>query len=193
MIVEKIRGLLWHLLGVDYHHILTVIDSRYAKRDVCVEKGEHSYINRAVVYSWGEAGVKIGKYFSVADGVKFIVDDGRHQWNEIATFPFPSNEIGRRQGIVLGNDVWVGMDAILLPGVHVGDGAVIAAGAVVTHDVEPYTVMGGIPARIVKRRCTPHQAEQMQRIAWWNWDEKKLSQALPDFKLDFENFIDKHI
>ena len=99
----------------------------------------------------------------------------------------------RDQRVVIGHDVWIGHGAIILPGVTVGDGAVIGAGAVVTKDVAPYTIVGGVPARMIKRRLPVDVADAMMRLAWWDWPHDQLRAALDDFRsLDAADFIAKY-
>lgn len=99
----------------------------------------------------------------------------------------------RADKCVVGNDVWIGHGATVLPGNTVGDGAVVAAGAVVTRDVEPYTIVAGVPARPIKRRLERQVAERLQVLAWWNWSDEKIRNSVPDFQsLSPEAFVDKH-
>ncbi len=93
--------------------------------------------------------------------------------------------------VVVGNDVWIGTNAILLAGVHVGDGAVIAAGAVVTKDVPAYTVVGGVPARELRKRFDKVTAEKLLKTAWWNWPEETLRESASDFS-DVTRFVEKY-
>lgn len=93
----------------------------------------------------------------------------------------------------VGNDVWCGHGVTILPGVTVGDGAVVAAGAVVTKDVAPYTIVAGVPSRLIKRRFDAQAAERLQRLAWWNWSDDRIQTAMLDFRsLSVEAFLDKH-
>jgi phosphonate metabolism protein (transferase hexapeptide repeat family) len=93
----------------------------------------------------------------------------------------------------IGNDVWMGHGAIVLPRVTVGDGAVVAAGAVVTRDVEPYTIVAGVPAKPIKRRFERAVAERLQALAWWQWSHEKLEASIADFRsLTPEAFLEKH-
>ena len=95
--------------------------------------------------------------------------------------------------VTIGHDVWIGHGATILPGVTVGDGAVIGAGAVVSKSVEPYTIVGGVPARVIRRRFPQEIAERFQRLAWWDWDHDRLRTVLPDFRaLDAEEFLNKY-
>jgi acetyltransferase-like isoleucine patch superfamily enzyme len=88
----------------------------------------------------------------------------------------------REDRVIIGNDVWIGHAVIVLPGVRVGDGAVLAAGAVVSRDVAPYTVAGGVPARFIKERFSREIAGQLERMAWWNWPFETIMQRLPEFQ-----------
>ena len=88
----------------------------------------------------------------------------------------------RGDRVIVGNDVWIGHAAILLPGVTVGDGAVIAAGAVVSRDVAPYTIVGGVPARAIRQRFPDHVANSLSRIAWWDWADEIIFERLSDFR-----------
>jgi phosphonate metabolism protein (transferase hexapeptide repeat family) len=93
----------------------------------------------------------------------------------------------------IGHDVWIGHGAIILPGRSVGTGAVIAAGAVVTKDVPAYTIVGGNPARPIKRRFSEGIADRLARLSWWDWEHDALRAALPDFrKLGIEDFLEKY-
>jgi phosphonate metabolism protein (transferase hexapeptide repeat family) len=88
----------------------------------------------------------------------------------------------RADKVIIGHDVWIGHGVIILPGVTVGDGAVLAAGAVVTKDVEPYTIVGGVPARLIRERFSRPIAQRLQRIGWWDWPFELIMQRLADFQ-----------
>ncbi|MDP4089936.1 MAG: chloramphenicol acetyltransferase [Bacillota bacterium] len=92
----------------------------------------------------------------------------------------------------IGKDTWIGHGAIIMPRVSVGDGAVVGSGAVVTKDVEPYTVVAGVPARFIKRRFPEETARKLQSIKWWDWPHEKIKENFKDFLLDIDAFIDKH-
>lgn len=189
---KKIRMLLWRLLGIDYSHIMRLVDHVYLKEDVHTAIGEGSYDNHAIVYRWSDAPLVIGKYCSISYGVKFILDDGGHKTNQVTSYPFKSNPIGEKRGITIGNDVWIGLGAMILYGVKVGNGVTIAAGAVVTTDVPDYCVVAGVPAKVVKRKCTTQEAEQMNRIAWWDWGKETIEIRKSNFQSSIEDFIKKY-
>jgi phosphonate metabolism protein (transferase hexapeptide repeat family) len=99
----------------------------------------------------------------------------------------------RENRVTIGHDVWIGHGSTVLPGVTVGDGAVIGAGAVVAKDVARYTIVGGVPAKLIRERFPKPVAERMQALAWWDWDHDRLFAALEDFRhLDAEQFLAKY-
>lgn len=99
----------------------------------------------------------------------------------------------RANKVTIGNDTWLGHGSIILPGVTVGDGAAVGAGAVVSKDVAPYTIVGGVPAKPIRERFDRRMAERYQALAWWDWDHTRLRAALEDFRaLQAEAFLEKH-
>jgi acetyltransferase-like isoleucine patch superfamily enzyme len=129
----------------------------------------------------------VGKFCSFADEVK-ILTGHEHRLDWVSTFPFgvafPGVEglpfPARTKGhVVIGHDVWVGTGALIMSGVTIGNGAVIGARSVVTHDVPPYAVVGGVPARVLKLRFDESTIDALQRVAWWDWPEQKIKEALP--------------
>ncbi|MBW8299499.1 MAG: acetyltransferase [Hydrogenophaga sp.] len=99
----------------------------------------------------------------------------------------------RENRVTIGHDVWIGHGATVLPGVAVGNGAVIGAGAVVSKDVAPYTIVGGVPARLIRERFAPETAARMESLSWWDWDHDRLFAALADFRaLEAEEFVEKY-
>ncbi len=191
-LVTKFRAFLWQVLGVGYDHILKIVDVSWLRNDKYITWGAHSYANNSIIHRWSDAEVSVGKYCSISYDVRFVVDDGGHTYSRVSNYPFKWNTIAPKKGIVVGNDVWIGLGVIVLPGVKIGNGATVAAGAVVTQDVPDYCVVAGVPAKIIKRKCTEEEAEMMNRIAWWNWTENEIEDKKDDFKLSLTEFIDKH-
>ena len=121
----------------------------------------------------------VGKFCQIADGVQFITASANHRYDGISTYPFAVFGTGGREGrpsmpgpgadTVIGNDVWIGQGARTLPGARLGDGVIVGAGAVVGGTVAPYSIVAGNPARVVRARFDPSQAEILQALAWWDW------------------------
>ena len=148
---------------------------------------------------------RIGKFCCIASGVSVI--NGFHPTDAVSIHPAffstkrqcgmtyaaqniyeETREAEPGYPIVIGNDVWIGQNALLFAGVHIGNGAVIAAGAVVTKNVPPYTVVGGVPAREIRRRFDDKTAERLEKIAWWDWPEELLRERSSDFA-DVNDFL----
>jgi acetyltransferase-like isoleucine patch superfamily enzyme len=139
---------------------------------------------RVIVYRGDEPHeVRIGSYCSIAEDVQFLVGGNHHpEW--VSTFPFRAifglpgefedGQPASRGPVTIGNDVWIGLGALVLSGVTVGDGAVIAAGALVTKDVRPYAIVGGNPAREIRRRFSDEQVDALLAARWWDWPEEEL-------------------
>lgn len=129
----------------------------------------------------------IGKFCSIACGAVFLFNSANHSMKSLSTYPFPifyeewdrsgadvTEAWDNKGDIVVGNDVWIGYEAVILAGVTIGDGAVIGARAVVTEDVPPYTVVGGVSAKILRRRFPEEISAALQKIKWWDWPEEKI-------------------
>jgi len=134
----------------------------------------------------------IGRFCSIACGAKFLFTSANHTMKSLSTYPFPiffeewgleiknvASAWDNKGDIVVGNDVWIGYEAVILSGVHIGDGAIIGARAVVTKDVPPYTVVGGIPAKEIKKRFDEETIKKLKQLEWWNWPVEKIRQFLP--------------
>ena len=135
--------------------------------------------------------LKIGKFCSIACGAKFLFTSANHTLKSLSTYPFPIffEEWGldgkdicdawdNKGDIVIGNDVWIGYEAVILSGVTIGDGAVIGSRAVVTKDVEPYTIVGGVPAKPIRKRFDEQTIEKLEKIGWWDWSEEQIRQNI---------------
>lgn len=190
--MNLIRSILWKFLGINYGYVREVINSSRLKKDEYASIGHKSYDNGALVFRWGDAPITIGNYCSLSYQVRLIVDDGKHGYNQVTNYPFETNEISEKCGITIGNDVWIGVGATIMNGIKIGNGVTVAAGAVVTHDVPDYTVVAGVPAKVIKLKCTPDEAKAMNEIAWWNWDDKKVIRCKEDFRSSIPEFIKKH-
>lgn len=132
----------------------------------------------------------IGKFCAIATGVKFIMNGANHKLSGFSTYPFnifgngwetvtPDPQVLPYKGdTVLGNDVWLGYEAMIMPGVQIGDGAIVAAQSVVTKDVPAYTIVGGNPAKPIRQRFSDEVVQELLAIAWWNWDIQKITRNL---------------
>lgn len=134
----------------------------------------------------------IGKFCAIASGVKFIMGSANHRMSSVTTYPFnvfkgqwanhtPNHlsQLPFKGDIVVGNDVWIGRECIIMPGVKIGDGSIIAAYSVVVKDVSPYCVIGGNPATFIKKRLNDELIELLLELKWWDFEEKKLVSFLP--------------
>lgn len=131
----------------------------------------------------------IGKFCAIASGVTFIMNGGNHLLDAVSTFPFSifgSGWEGAMEGksfpskgnTVVGNDVWIGYNSVITPGVHIGDGAVIASCSVVTRNVAPYSIVGGNPAGEIRKRFSDAHIQALLDIRWWNWPVEKITRNL---------------
>lgn len=132
----------------------------------------------------------IGKFCAIATGVKFIMNGANHKMSGFSTYPFDifgngwekvtpePQELPYKGDTVIGNDVWLGYEAMIMPGVQIGDGAIIAAKSVVTSNVPPYTIVGGNPAKVIRQRFSEEVVRELLAIAWWNWDIEKITRNL---------------
>lgn len=192
MFLWKIRCLCWRILGIEYQHALSTFDHVYLEEDQFAKIDRFSYNNHAVVYRWSDAPVRIGKFCSISYHVKLIADGGNHMLNGISSHPFFANAVEGPRGITIGNDVWIGMGVTILNGVKIGNGVTIAAGAVVVSDIPDYCVAAGIPAKVIRKKCTEADAEKMNHIAWWNWTDDVINARKDDFNLSISEFIKKY-
>ncbi|WP_375584099.1 CatB-related O-acetyltransferase [Cyclobacterium xiamenense] len=129
----------------------------------------------------------IGKFCMIASDVTFIMNGANHLSKSISSFPFAIFGKGWEKAMEgksypnkgdtrIGNDVWIGFGATIMPGVQIGDGAILASKSVVTKDVDPYTVVGGNPAREIKKRFSPERIEQLLALKWWDWPIERITQ-----------------
>lgn len=200
------------MLGIEptIHPTATVKDTTFGRytevgeRTTVLESsfGDYSYVvnDASIVYT------TVGKACSIAAMTR--INPGNHPMERAtqAHFTYRASHYfegetdeeaffdwRRSHRVEIGHDVWIGHGAIVLPGRRIGTGAVVAAGAVVSRDVDPYTIVAGVPARPVRRRFTPRIAERLTALAWWDWSHAALHAALPDFRsLPVEAFLEKY-
>ncbi|OTP66748.1 Vat family streptogramin A O-acetyltransferase [Caballeronia sordidicola] len=154
------------------------------------EDAEH--FGRNVLYHFPFIGDKliIGKFCAIAKGAQFIMNGVNHKLSGISTYPFqifgngwekvmPSlSDLPYKGDTVIGNDVWIGYDALIMPGVRIGDGAIVSSRSVVTGDVAPYTIVGGNPAKTIKARFAPEAVARLQATAWWDRPVETITRHL---------------
>ncbi|WP_445737054.1 CatB-related O-acetyltransferase [Mariniflexile sp.] len=206
-----IRKYLWEILGIDYQQSLKIHDFVFLKNDPYTILGHKSYDNGALVWRWTDSPLVIGKFCSIANNVKFIVDEGFHTTSNITNFPLIDNlfkdelmlpngslkkevlsQVKQKAGITIGNDVWIGMGAFIMPGVIIGNGATIGANSVVTKNVPDYAVATGSPAKVIKIKHSTEVIEKLNKIAWWNWEVKLIKDRIEDFHNSIEHFVNKY-
>jgi virginiamycin A acetyltransferase len=156
-------------------------------------RGPEGFVERCVLHHYDFIGDKlvIGKFCALATGVAFVMNGANHAMTGFSTYPFNilgqgweegfdwgAIEAGFRGNTVIGNDVWIGQEATIMPGVTVGDGAIIATKAVVTTNVPPYAIVGGKPARIIRKRFADDVIAQLLAIRWWDWNVGKITRNL---------------
>lgn len=162
-----------------------------------IEVGDYTYYDdfedvhnfeKNVKYHFEFTGDKliIGKFCMIASGVSFIMNGANHLSNAISAYPFAifgGGWAGAMEGksypvkgnTIIGNDVWIGHDVTIMPGITIGDGAIIATNSTVVKDVPPYSIVGGNPARVLKKRFNEHQISELLSLEWWNWDIDKIT------------------
>lgn len=169
------------------------------------ERDPRDFQRNNVLYHYPECNndrLVIGKFCSIACGAKFIFNAANHTLKGLTTYPFPiffeewglpsdvkdiSSAWNNKGDIIIGNDVWIGYEAVIMSGVTIGDGAVIGTRAVVTKDVPPYTIVGGVPAKAIRRRYDDDTICRLQNLRWWDFDEEKIRRnvdALMSGRLD---------
>lgn len=162
-----------------------------------IEVGDYTYYDdfesvynfkKNVKYHFDFVGDKliIGKFCMIASGVTFIMNGANHLTESISSYPFAifgndwQNAMDKKQypnkgNTVVGNDVWLGYNAVIMPGVNIGDGAIIAANATVAQNVEPYTIVGGNPAKPIRKRFSQQHIEALMKLQWWHWPVEKIT------------------
>ena len=154
------------------------------------EDSENFERNVLYLYPFINDKLIIGKFCAIATGVKFIMNGANHKISGFSTYPFQifgngwervtprSEEFPQKGDTIVGHDVWLGYQSMVMPGVRIGSGAIIATQSLVVKDVEPYTIVGGNPARCLKQRFDQNTIDELLTIAWWDWDREKISRNL---------------
>ena len=141
-------------------------------------------------YPWSRDKLIIGKFCQIAAGVEFMMNDANHQMNAVSTFPFytlegwdmdapAASEMPFKGDTVIGNDVWIGQNAVLLPGLTIGDGAIIGANSVVGSDVAPYTIVAGNPAKVIRKRFDDELIDLLLQFKWWDKSIDEIDTLIP--------------
>ena len=141
-------------------------------------------------YEWNGDKLIIGKFCQIAAGVEFLMNGANHQMNAVSTFPFytlegwdmeppAASDMPLKGDTVIGNDVWIGQNAVILPGVHIGDGAIIGANSMVGSDVSPYTIVAGNPATEIRKRFDDELIQLLLDFKWWNKSVEEINQLIP--------------
>lgn len=142
------------------------------------------------LYEWNGDKLIIGKFCQIAAGVEFVMNGANHQMNAVSTFPFytlegwemnppAASDLSLKGDTIIGNDVWIGQNATIMPGVHIGDGAIIGANATVASDVEPYSIVAGNPARLIRKRFDDELIELLEKFAWWDKSIEEINALIP--------------
>ncbi len=178
--------------GVD-----TLTQPKATVKSPCISVGDFTYFadrdfekHVTHLYPWNGDRLVIGKFCQIAAGVEFVMNGANHQMNGATTFPFyifegweesapPSSVMLLRGDTVIGNDVWIGQNATILPGVRIGDGAIIGLSAVVGSDVPPYTVVAGNPAKPIRRRFDDEMIDLLERFRWWDKSPEEINALIP--------------
>jgi virginiamycin A acetyltransferase len=189
-------GVVYPMAGVERVVLLSgVVDSPLVK------VGEYSYyddpveperfLEKNVLYHYGPELLRIGKYCALGEGTTFVMNGANHRMDGPSTFPFPimggewAEHFGLITGLpgrgdtVVGNDVWFGYGATVMPGVRIGDGAIVAAKAVVVEDVPAYGIVGGNPAKLIRKRFRDDEIARLLDVAWWDWAPEKVGRHIP--------------
>lgn len=155
--------------------------------------GPDRFVEDCILHHYPFIGDKliVGRFCAIAEGARFIMNGANHAMSGFSTYPFnifghgweegfdvKTWEMENRGDTVVEHDVWIGMDTVVMPGVRIGSGAIVAAKSVVTHDVPPYAIVAGNAAKVVRMRYDDKTIRRLLAIAWWNWDAEKITRNL---------------
>lgn len=183
-LMNKVKSLK-KLFLPDRFYTIEFVDTKFKDKI-----GSYTYGNPWII-DWGDkCDLKIGNFCSIAGGTTILLG-GNHRDDWVTTYPFPkkiefwpeakgiTGESYAKGDVIIGNDVQIGQDALILSGVKIGDGAIIGARAVVTKDVEPYAIVAGNPAKVIRKRFSEPTIKELLKIAWWNWPVEKIREFIP--------------
>jgi virginiamycin A acetyltransferase len=187
------------LKNVVNHPQITIGDYTYYDDFSSVENFQK---NVKYLFDFSQDRLSIGKFCMLASGVEFIMNGANHLSGAVSTYPFAifggdwssamdGKAYPTKGDTVIGNDVWIGYRAAILPGVTIGDGAIIGSYSVVTRDVPPYAIVGGNPAQLIRKRFADSVIERLLEIAWWKWPVEKITKYAPLLTGDVHEFLDK--
>jgi acetyltransferase (isoleucine patch superfamily)-like protein len=191
-IIAMIACLLKHLLN-KIKRLYRISRFRYSSEIIenpACRFGKYTYGEPNIASYASSSQVLVGNFCSIAQGVTILLG-GEHFLNRVSTYSwhgeagdyFPASRAFEdsysKGNVVIGHDVWLGRNALILSGVNIGDGAVIGAGAVVVKDIPPYAIAAGNPARVIRYRFDRQQIAALEKIQWWNWDDSKINSILP--------------
>lgn len=157
------------------------------------KKNPENFENECVLYHYKEFGDKliIGKFCSIGENIKFMMNAANHNLSAVTTYPFTAimeqkngvnkehlSELPNKGDTVIGNDVWIGMNCFIMPGVKIGDGAVIGANSVVAKNVAPYSIVAGNPIKEIRKRFSEKEIELLLKIKWWDWEIEKIQKNM---------------
>lgn len=193
--LQKVYRRIHHYLAED-QTILLQNNPRYQQWDI----GDYTYGRPKVVYFGGDANLKIGKFCSIAEDV-VIIANSSNRISLVTTYPFNAffdkaatiEASFPKNSITIGHDVWIGVGATILPGVSVGNGAIIGANSIITKDVPAYAIVAGNPAKVLRKRFSEQIIDQLEEIKWWDWPIEKIEQEFGDLlSPNGEYFVQKH-
>lgn len=199
MLFEALRSAISRSLRLKRFFSALVSGAEYYPPKGVVKIGEYTK-GSPRIFSWRTDDVLIVGKFCMFGCDSIVVLGGEHDLSRVSCYGFKSafsglkgdNLDGTSKGpVIIGNDVWVGGRTTILSGVTIGDGAIIAAGSVVTRDVFPYAIVAGVPAKVLRYRFSPTQIRKLLQIAWWNWSKEKLIANMQYFYEDVDVFINK--
>lgn len=192
---KKYRDCKWR--KINRHNFTEAGDRAFDFKRVKIGKGTYGIINLYQFSNESMGNLTIGNFCSIAPDVSFLID-GEHAYNTLSTYPFAQRYLNKNEGfqskgnIIVDDDVWIGYRTTILSGVHIGQGAVIAAGSVVVKDVPPYAIVGGVPAKVIKYRAGKEVIEQLLRVDYSRLDEEfvRNNEAALYQKLERINHLD---